>query len=54
MKSRVSRARAAVKALMDGGAMSLRRQDVVPVSTMDIASALGHSGTALQQRAPVI
>ena len=52
MKSRVSRARATVKALMDGGTISLRRQDVVPVSTMDIAFAFGSSGAALQQRAP--
>jgi RNA polymerase sigma-70 factor (ECF subfamily) len=51
VKSRVSRARAIVKSLMDGGAMSLRRQDLVPVSTMDIAFALNGSGAALHHRA---
>jgi len=47
VKSRVSRARAIVKSLMDTGAMVLRRQDLVPISTMDIAFALGGSGAAL-------
>jgi RNA polymerase sigma-70 factor, ECF subfamily len=48
VKSRVSRGRAIVKSLMDGsGAMALRRRDVVPISAMDIAFALGGSGAAL-------
>jgi RNA polymerase sigma-70 factor (ECF subfamily) len=52
VKSRVSRGRAIVKSLMEGsGAMSLRRQDVVPVSTMDIAFALAGSGAALHRPA---
>jgi RNA polymerase sigma-70 factor (ECF subfamily) len=52
VKSRVSRARAIMKSLMDGGTLSLRRQDVVPISTMDIAIALSGSGDALHHRAP--
>lgn len=54
VKSRVSRARATVKILMDGGSLSLRRQEVVPVSTMDIAFALDGSGAALHRRAPAL
>jgi RNA polymerase sigma-70 factor (ECF subfamily) len=40
IKSRVSRARAAVRAMMDGGAMDLNRRDVTPISAMDLALAL--------------
>jgi RNA polymerase sigma-70 factor (ECF subfamily) len=40
VKSRVSRARASVRAMMDGGALSLRRRDVTPISAMDLALAL--------------
>jgi RNA polymerase sigma-70 factor (ECF subfamily) len=55
VKSRVSRARAIVKSLMDGGgALSLRRQDLVAISTMDIAFALDGSGAALHQRAQAL
>jgi RNA polymerase sigma-70 factor (ECF subfamily) len=52
VKSRVSRARASLKALIDGGGvLSLRRRDVVPISGMDIAFALDRSGAALLHRA---
>jgi len=37
VKSRVSRARAILRDLMDGGSMALRRHDVTPVATMDVA-----------------
>jgi RNA polymerase sigma-70 factor (ECF subfamily) len=40
MKSRVSRGRSALRAMMDGGAMKLRRRDVAPISAMDLALAL--------------
>jgi len=40
VKSRVSRARAVLRALMDGGAMKLCRRDVVPISRIDLARAL--------------
>jgi RNA polymerase sigma-70 factor (ECF subfamily) len=40
MKSRVSRARSALRALMDGGALNLRRRDVTPISAMDLGFAL--------------
>lgn len=40
MKSRVSRARGNLKALMDGGPMKLSRQDVVPISSLELTSAL--------------
>jgi RNA polymerase sigma-70 factor (ECF subfamily) len=38
MKSRVSRARAGLRALMDGGPMKLRRHEVMPISTLDLVS----------------
>jgi RNA polymerase sigma-70 factor (ECF subfamily) len=40
MKSRVSRARSTLRALMDGGSLNLRRRDATPVSAMDLAFAL--------------
>ena len=40
MKSRVSRARSTLRALMDGGPLNLRRRDVTPISAMDLAVAL--------------
>ena len=40
VKSRVSRARANVRAMMDGGALHLRRRDVTPISATDLALAL--------------
>ena len=46
MKSRVSRARSALRALMDGGALNLRRSDVTPISAIDLALALEASVAA--------
>ncbi|GAB2178435.1 sigma-70 family RNA polymerase sigma factor [Dongia sp. agr-C8] len=43
VKSRVSRARAVLRGLMDGGSMALRRQHVSPVAMMDVAG-FGVSG----------
>ena len=40
VKSRVSRARANIKVMLDGAPLRLRRRDVVPVSAMDLAFAL--------------
>ena len=40
MKSRVSRARSALRALMDDGILNLRRRDVTPTSAMDLPFAL--------------
>jgi RNA polymerase sigma-70 factor (ECF subfamily) len=40
MKSRVSRGRATLRGMMDGGAMKLRRRDATPVSDLDLALAL--------------
>jgi len=40
MKSRVSRARTALRAMMDGGALNLRRRDVTPISAIDLALAM--------------
>jgi RNA polymerase sigma-70 factor (ECF subfamily) len=37
MKSRVSRGRATLRTLMDGGPLSVKRREVEPISTMDIA-----------------
>jgi RNA polymerase sigma-70 factor, ECF subfamily len=54
VKSRVSRARSIIRSLMDNGDLSLRRQDVVPISTMDIAIALNGAGAALHHRAQPI
>lgn len=52
VKSRVSRARASVRASMDGdSAIALRRRDLRPISTMNIALALGGAGAALYHRA---
>lgn len=39
MKSRVSRGRAILRTLMDGGPLSVRRREVEPISTTDIAFA---------------
>jgi RNA polymerase sigma-70 factor (ECF subfamily) len=38
MKSRVSRARANLRALMDGGSLRLSRHEVAPISALDLAS----------------
>jgi RNA polymerase sigma-70 factor (ECF subfamily) len=38
MKSRVSRGRAMLRALMDGGPLQQRRHEVVPISTLDLVS----------------
>ena len=40
MKSRVSRARGNLRALMDGGSVKLRRNKLKPISALGIASAL--------------
>jgi RNA polymerase sigma-70 factor (ECF subfamily) len=40
IKSRVSRARANLKALMEGGPMALSRRDVAPVSSLELTAAL--------------
>ena len=40
MKSRVSRARASLRMLMDGGPLALSRRDVAPVSSLEITAAL--------------
>jgi len=40
IKSRVSRARASLKMLMEGGPLALSRRDVAPVSSLDLTSVL--------------
>jgi len=40
MKSRVSRARGNLRALMDGGSLKLRRNKLTPISALSMASAL--------------
>jgi RNA polymerase sigma-70 factor, ECF subfamily len=40
IKSRVSRARSNLRAMMDSGELSLRRRDVMPISAVDLAFAL--------------
>jgi RNA polymerase sigma-70 factor (ECF subfamily) len=47
VKSRVSRARTSLRLLMDGGSLELRRNDVVPISTLDLSRALQATGAAL-------
>jgi hypothetical protein len=44
VKSRVSRARAILRDLMDSGSLTLRRHDMAPIAMMDIASEFGLSG----------
>jgi RNA polymerase sigma-70 factor (ECF subfamily) len=50
VKSRVSRARDNLRALMDGGEFELQRSDVLPVSGMDPALALQFSFPHLGRR----
>jgi RNA polymerase sigma-70 factor (ECF subfamily) len=50
MKSRVSRGRASLLALMDGGSLNMRRNEVVAISGMDLITALQGSGAALNRR----
>jgi RNA polymerase sigma-70 factor (ECF subfamily) len=50
VKSRVSRGRASLRALMDGGSLSMRRNEVVAISGMDLVAALQGSGSALNRR----
>jgi len=40
IKSRVSRARASLKILMEGGPLALGRRDVAPISSLELGSAL--------------
>jgi len=40
MKSRVSRARASLKTLMEGGPLALSRRDVAPVTSLELSTAL--------------
>jgi RNA polymerase sigma-70 factor (ECF subfamily) len=51
VKSRVSRARTNLRALMDGDSLALRRHDVVPISTLDLTLALEASGSDLMRPA---
>jgi RNA polymerase sigma-70 factor (ECF subfamily) len=51
MKSRVSRGRAGLRELMDGGSLTLRRHQVVAISEMDLVVALTGSGAALNRPA---
>jgi RNA polymerase sigma-70 factor (ECF subfamily) len=50
VKSRVSRARDNLRALMDGGEFELQRSEVLPVSGMDPALALQFSFPHLGRR----
>jgi RNA polymerase sigma-70 factor (ECF subfamily) len=52
VKSRVSRARTTLRALMDGGKLTMRRQDLMPASSLDLRHALEASGAGLYLSVP--